>query len=205
MILQELCRNSATWDDPLSDVLQVKWNRWKTDILQLERISIDRCYKPQGFGEIKNLELHHFCDASTVGYGHCTYLRLINETGEVHCTLVMGKSRVSPIKTVTVPRLELTAAVLSVKMSSFLQTELDLKIEREVFWTDSREVLGYIKNETKRFHVFVANRVRQIRDESLPLQWRHVSTKDNPADTASRGLKVEQIEASKWLSGPDFL
>ncbi|XP_041471855.1 uncharacterized protein LOC121421260 [Lytechinus variegatus] len=205
IILQDLCRTSAAWDDPLPDLLQDRWNKWKTDILQLERVSIDRCYKPEDFGEVKNVELHHFCDASNLGYGHCTYLRMINGRGEVHCTLVLGKSRVSPIKTVTVPRLELTAAVLSVKMSAFLQAELDLKIDREVFWTDSRVVLGYIKNETRRYHVFVANRVRQIRDESSPNQWRHVSTQDNPADAPSRGLTVDQLEASKWFMGPDFI
>eukprot|EP00057_Strongylocentrotus_purpuratus_P004676 XP_003729220.2 PREDICTED: uncharacterized protein LOC100890809 [Strongylocentrotus purpuratus] len=117
----------------------------------------------------------------------------------------MGKSRVAPIKIVTVPRLELAAAVLSVRMSSFLRTELGLKFDREVFWTDSRVVLGYIKNESRCFHVFVANRVRQIRDESSPLQWRHIGTKVNPADGASRGLMVDQVESSKWLAGPDFL
>ncbi|XP_041460999.1 uncharacterized protein LOC121412159 [Lytechinus variegatus] len=205
IILQDLCRTSAAWDDPLPDLLQDRWNKWKTDILQLERVSVDRCYKPEDFGEVKNVELHHFCDASNLGYGHCTYLRMINGRGKVHCTLVLGKSRVSPIKTVTVPRLELTAAVLSVKMSAFLQAELDLKIDREVFWTDSRVVLGYIKNETRRYHVFVANRVRQIRDESSPNQWRHVNTQDNPADAPSRGLTVDQLEASKWFMGPDFI
>ncbi|XP_054773404.2 uncharacterized protein LOC129281498 [Lytechinus pictus] len=205
IILQDLCITSAAWDDPLPDILQDRWNRWKTYILQLERVSIDRCYKPKDFGEVKNVELRHFCDASNLGYGHCTYLRMTNGRGEVHCTLVLGKSRVSPIKTVTVPRLELTAAVLSVKMSAFLQAELDLKIGREVFWTDSRVVLGYIKNETRRYHVFVANRVRQIRDESSPNQWRHVSTQDNPADAPSRGLTFDQLEASKWFMGPDFI
>ncbi|XP_071486763.1 uncharacterized protein [Diadema antillarum] len=205
LILQELCRSSAARDDPLPDILQSKWDKWKADILQLDRLSIDRCYKPKGFGEIKNAELHHFCDASNLGYGHCTYLRLTNENGEVHCTMVIGKARVAPIKTVTVPRLELTAATLSVRMSSFLRTELDLNIDREIFWTDSRVVLGYIKNETRRFHVFVANRVCQIRDESSSSQWRHIGTKTNPADGASRGLTIDQIEASKWFTGPDFL
>ncbi|XP_063967807.1 uncharacterized protein LOC135157132 [Lytechinus pictus] len=205
LILQELCRTSAEWDDPLSDALKAKWEQWKTDILQLQYISIDRCYKPKDFGETRDVQLHHFSDASNAGYGQCTYLRLTNQEDKVHCTLVMGKSRVTPIKTVTKPRLELTAALLSVKMSSFLQNELDFVNAKHFFWTDSRVVLGYIKNEARRYHVFVANRVSQIRDESMPSQWHHIDTKNNPADTASRGLTVNQIEQSRWLTGPKFL
>ena len=205
VILQDLCRISAAWDDPLPDALRIRWEKWKTDILQLEGISIDRCYKPKDFGDIKNVQLHHFSDASSVGYGQCTYMRLTNQDDKVHCTLVMGKSRVAPIKTVTVPRLELTAALLSVKVSSFLQNELDLVNAEQFFWTDSRVVLGYIRNELRRYHVFVANRVSQIRDESLPAQWHHIDTKENPADGASRGLTMDQIKTSKWLTGPDFL
>ena len=205
VILQELCRISAEWDDPLPDALRARWEKWKTDILQLERISIDRCYKPKDFGDIKNVQLHHFSDASNVGYGQCTYMRLTNQDDKVHCTLVMGKSRVAPLMTVTVPRLELTAALLSVKVSSFLQNELDLVNAEQFFWTDSRVVLGYIRNETRRYHVFVANRVSQIRDESLPSQWHHIDSKENPADGASRGLRVDEIEPSRWLTGPSFL
>lgn len=83
---------------------------------------------------------------------------------KVHCALVIAKARVAPLlKVVTIPRLELTAAVLSVKVSLFLKRELNLQIEREYFWTDSKVVLGYINNEARRFHVYVANRVPIIR------------------------------------------
>ena len=91
---------------------------------------------------------------------------MINDRDEVHCALVMAKSRVTPLKPVTVPRLELTATVVSTKISSLLQKELNYQDMQEFFWTDSRVVLGYISNEARRFHTFVANRVQAIRDHA---------------------------------------
>ena len=204
-ILQELCGSSAEWDDPLTDALRARWEKWRSNLLAVDSLAIDRSYKPVDFGEVKTTQLHHFCDASTTGYGQCTYMRLTNNEGRVHCTLVMGKSRVTPLKPITIPRLELTAAVVSVRVSSYLQSELRLENVEEFYWTDSNVVLGYIKNDSKRFHVFVANRVQQIRQCSSPSQWRHVRTHENPADGASRGLTIDQIKTSIWLTGPRFL
>ncbi|XP_068247735.1 uncharacterized protein [Palaemon carinicauda] len=131
-------------------------------------------------------ELHHFSDASEKGYGQCSYLRMTDANGQVHTRLVMAKSRVSPLKTFTIPRLELTAALASVKVSYFLKKELKVNISKEVFWVDSTIVFGYIANQCKQFKVFVANRVAQIRNHTLPEQWRYVSSSDNPADLCSR-------------------
>ena len=103
------------------------------------------------------------------------------------------------------PRLELTAAVVSVKSSVQLQQELDLEELEDVYWTDSQVVLGYIANETRRFHVFVANRVQQIQEHSSPNQWHYVDTKLNPADHASRGLSAKALLNSSWITGPAFL
>ena len=87
-----------------------------------------------------------------------------------------------------------------------LRQELEYEITTETFWTDSMVVLGYIANDSKRFHVFVANRVQQIRDHTTSSQWRHVKTAENPADDASRGVSVDElVHQSKWLTGPDFL
>ena len=71
--------------------------------------------------------MHHFSDASDIGYGQASYLRMVNEDGKVYCCLLIGKSRVTPLKFVSVPRLELTAAVLSVKISQQLKQELDIE------------------------------------------------------------------------------
>ena len=130
---------------------------------------------------------------------------MVNDRDEVLCSLVMAKSRVTPLKPVTVPRLELTAAVLSTKISDFLQKELRYDDIPETFWTDSKVVLGYISNDARRFHTFVANRVQAIRDRTSPKQWNYVDTKDNPADDAKRpgssrtDQKQQMVEWSKLL------
>lgn len=138
---------------------------------------------PPGFGQVVRKELHHFSDASTCGYGQCSYLRQVNDDGSVHCALVMEKSRVAPIKVTTIPRLELAAAVVSVTTSNTLKEELGLTDVIEYFWTDSKVVLGYINNETHRFHT--SNRIQKIHftpllsngDMSQPLITAHQAFK----------------------------
>ncbi|XP_043088736.1 LOW QUALITY PROTEIN: uncharacterized protein LOC122334940 [Puntigrus tetrazona] len=205
LVLQEMCRNGTGWDDPLPKELQSSWEHWKADLVNLEKICISRCYVPANFGKVVKRELHHFSDTSNSGYGQCTYLRSISEEGNIHCALVIGKSRVAPIKVQTIPRLELTAAVISVAMSNMLKQELDYADIEEHFWTDSQVVLGYINNEARRFHTFVANRVQKIHLSTTPQQWKYVPTNENPADHASRGLNTNEILTSNWLTGPDFL
>ena len=109
----------------------------------MENINIRRCYKPTGFGYIVEYTLHHFSDASETGYGQASYLRMINKNGDVHCCLIFGKSRVAP-EYVSLPRLELTFANLSVKVSNMLRRELDIPVTSEEFWSDSHVILGYI-------------------------------------------------------------
>ncbi|XP_076857249.1 uncharacterized protein LOC143511529 [Brachyhypopomus gauderio] len=204
-ILQEMCRHGTGWDDPLKVELQPRWEHWKGDLNNLDKIDIPRSYAPVNFGKIIRTELHHFSDASISGYGQCSYLRLSNEDGEVHCALVIGKSRVAPTKLTTIPRLELTAAVVSVKVSNMLKEELGYANVQEFFWTDSKVVLGYINNEARRFHTFVANRVQRIHLSTTPKQWKYVPTTENPADHASRGLTVSELLSSNWFTGPRFL
>ena len=105
----------------------------------------------------------------------------------------------------TIPRLELTAAVTSVRISDQLRRELQLENTEEIFWTDSKVVLGYIANESRRFHVYIANCIQEIQDKTSPKQWRYVETRSNPADEASRGLCAKDISISKWILGPKFL
>ena len=117
----------------------------------------------------------------------------------------MGKSRLAPLKPVTIPRLGLTAAVCSVRISEQLHRELEYHINQEYFWTDSKVVLGYISNESRRFHVFVANRVQDIQDSPSVDQWNYIESKQNPADEASRGMKAQELLDSRWITGPAFL
>ena len=130
---------------------------------------------------------------------------MVNKNGKICCSFVQGKARVTPSKAVTVPRLELTAAVLSARVSEQLKGELDIEITDEVFWKDSRVVQGYIANSVRRFHVFVANSVQEIQVKTSIKQWRYVDTKTNLADEASRGLRARELTQSKWIQGPNFL
>lgn len=129
------------------------------------------------------------------GHGTVSYIRMQN--GEsVHVTFVLGKARVAPLKQMTIPCMALTAAILAVRVDRMLQAEpqeSQLKLESSLFWTDSTSVLKYIRNEDKRVHMFVANRISAIRKASNILQWWYVPTAQNPADDASRGLRVEHL------------
>ena len=204
-ILQEMCRRGIAWDDPLPDELRPRWECWRSELPKLTQLHVPRCYQPVGFGCIKECELHHFSDASSTGYGQCSYLRLLDDSNKVHCSFIIGKSRVAPTKVITMPRLELTAAVVSVKMSNLLQNELEYENLQEYFWTDSKVVLGYLNNEARRFHIFVANRVQRIRQSTKPDQWNYIESEQNPADHASRGMNVCDLINSTWFSGPNFL
>ena len=163
-ILQELCKSNFSWDDAVSDDYIVEWERWKKELQLLENLKMERCFKPSKFGKVIDCSLHHFPDASQDGYGQVTYLRIVDEKGYTKCNLVMAKSRVPPTKFASIPRLELTAAALSIKVSAMLGRELAIHPTiKEYFWTDSEVALGYVNNDAKRFKIFVANRVQLIR------------------------------------------
>jgi hypothetical protein len=204
-ILQQMCKDNVGWDEPLSESLRPRWAQWIAELPKLAQLQIPRCFVPENFGPVVCYELHHFSDASVNGYGQCSYVRVINQNHDVHCALVMGKARVSPLKFVSIPRLELAAALVSVKISDILRTEMTYENVQEYFWTDSKVVLGYIANDARRFHVFVANRVEQIRNSSEPSQWKYVESANNPADHASRGLHADELTKSNWFHGPAFL
>ena len=167
---------------------------------------MERCLKPANFGTVVSRQIHNFSDASSTGYGQVTYLRIENEKGDIHCAFLMGKARVAPVKTMKIPRLELTAATVSVKVGEMIAKELDEPAESKTYWTDSTTVLKYIRNNKQRFHVFVANRVQTIRDATNSNQWRYVGTDINPADDSSRGLKGHELSKQHcWITGPNFL
>ena len=205
IILQKMCTQKADWDDPLSPDLKPQWELWLKSLTDLKGLNIPRWIQPTDFGSIRRKELHHFCDASTSGYGACSYLKLINHDGKSHCCLLIAKSKVAPIKTVTVPRMELQAAVLAANLSEVLHRELNLTVDQEYYWSDSRVVLGYINNESKKFHTFVANRVQKIHDKTQSECWNHIPSEENPADIASRGLYVNDLMSSNWFNGPERL
>ena len=203
-LLQELCRRQLGWDEEVDDIFIRQWKAWREDFENVENLGIPRhcgSYVEDG----GRAELHHFSDASESGYGACSYLRVVSTTGTVSCTLVYAKSKVTPLKVQTIPRLELQAAVQAAQVSAHLRRELRTKLATEVFWTDSKVVLGYLHNTTKRFHTFVANRVQQIHQLTEERQWKYVPSADNPADLASRGTTTAGLNNSIWFHGPRFL
>uniref|UniRef100_G3NQ66 Uncharacterized protein n=1 Tax=Gasterosteus aculeatus TaxID=69293 RepID=G3NQ66_GASAC len=123
---------------------------------------------------------------------------ITDSAGNNHVGFVMGKAKLAPRPEQTIPRLELCAAVLGVELA-------DLQLDATTFHSDSKVVLGYISNETRRFYVYVSNRVLRIRRSSRPDQWRYVSTEQNPADHAIRAVTAGRLNDTNWLSGPKYL
>ena len=139
-----------------------------------------------------------------MGYGTAAYVCYVNEAEDRFSSLVFAKARVAPLKPVSIPRLELAAAVLAVRVSRMVMRGWQRSFNRVNFWTDSAIVLYYINNKNSRFHTFVANRVSEIHEHTRPKQWRHVGSENNPADKVSRGL-LDVSSAQLWLDGPAFL
>ncbi|CAH8290201.1 unnamed protein product [Schistosoma bovis] len=204
VILQDTCRQKLDWDAELPVDCQTKWNNWCRHIKGLDHLRISRCLKP-GF-EPSSAQIHCFPDASELAYGVVAYIRYKSVFGQIHCSFLLAKSRVAPLKLVTIPRMELTACVLCAKIGRHVREQLSIPISSVIYWTDSTVVLHCIRNTTKRFERFVSNRLETIHELSTPSQWRYVKGKLNPADHASRGLSLnDKAKVREWLQGPRFL
>ena len=204
LLFQEATRLKLPWDGEVPYDLKQKWVKWIQCLQWMTKFNVPRCIKPMGF-EDAYLEIHNFSDASEKAYGCCSYLRCINQNGEISVNLILSKSKVAPLKQISTPRLELQAAVLAVRVDRMLRSELDLKLGPSFFWVDSEIVIKYIRNDEKRFKVFVGTRVGEIREVTSPSQWNHIAGKDNIADCTSRGQSLESLDIEKWISGPSFL
>ncbi len=207
IIVQNLCRKGLGWDDVVPMKEREEWQRWLSNLHCLENIRISRWYQPSYFSEVNNIQLHVFSDGSEAGYGACAYLRLTDQDGRIACSLVLGKSRLAPIKQTSIPRLELCGAIVSCRLyATLIEEQLDVKIDRIVFWTDSMILLGYINNTARRFKTFVGNRLSLIHEMTSPEQWRYVDSASNPADLASRGIDPrDETSIKTWLIGPQYL
>lgn len=193
------------WDDPLPENLSKEWQCWRDSLIHLESLLIPRCYHPKQFGDVTRTEIHAFSDASQDAIGVTTYLRQINLRGEVSVSLVFAQAKLAPKQATTIPRLELCGAVLSTQAVKRILKELRSTIDEIIFYTDSKVVLGYIQNESKRFYVYVANRVQIIRAHSHPSQWRYIDSAANPADLTTRSITTKHLPNSCWFKGPEFL
>ncbi|KAK6168072.1 hypothetical protein SNE40_021971 [Patella caerulea] len=193
LIMQELWRKQWKWDRPLEGQLLDRWVKWKKNLHTIENVKIQRCYFSHSEHSNCNIQLHHFSDSSEFAYGSVSFLRIQYDNGNIESKFIMGKSRNAPLKVVSIARLELQAAVLATRMSTFIVYELELKFESITFWTDLMIVLNYINNTNRRFKTFVANRVTELHESTTPDQWKYCPGIENPADDVSRGMNPEQL------------
>ncbi|XP_028391897.1 uncharacterized protein LOC114516570 [Dendronephthya gigantea] len=196
---------SLGWDDPLPISLQRKWQNWKESLAILAETYVPRCFLQEKTSQIKKAEIHAFSDGSDLAIGIAVYLKLTNQSGEIKVSLVFAQAKLAPKRATTIPRLELCAAVLAVKAVKWITHELKIKIDEIFFHTDSKVVLGYLQNESKRIYVYVANKIQVIRTGSDPSQWHYVKSSENPADMATRGKPAKDLLDSIWFTGPHFL
>ena len=204
MLLQEVWVTGLDWDEPLPYELSRKIDDWYQDLLNLPLLKVPRCLQyPE---ESVNVSLQVFNDASEKAYGSAVYQRTVYNSGKISARLVMSKSKVAPLQSTSIPRLELMSAVLGLRVAKKVTTTFGMEIRDVTFWCDNSNVLWWIRGMSRNFKPFVANRVSEIQSNSNPIQWRYVPTKMNPSDLTTRGSKLQRlIEDTFWLEGPEFL
>lgn len=191
-LFKELWLQKISWDEPLPTDIQEKWLKWCEELPSLSELKIPR--KILGFSNrVLAVEIHAFSDASKLAYGTAIYLRVKRESC-IEVNLITSKSRVAPVKEITLPRLELLGALLSARLTNKLKPIFDQKVTSTVYyWTDSKITLYWIKGSPKRWKQFVANRVIEINNLSDSNSWYHCYSRDNPADILSRGTSVSSF------------
>lgn len=203
MLMQRLWQSKISWDESVPLDIHSTWIRFKANLDDINSIKIPRhaiCKNP-----IK-IEMHGFSDASEVAYGACIYIRSFDSFGNYHVHLLCAKSRIAPIKTITIARLELCAALLLAQLSETVKKSLDLQVDTIFYWCDSKIVLAWINSSSQQWKIFVANRVSQIQSLTNPDSWFYVKTQENPADIVSRGLNPSLLLNNKlWWHGPTWL
>ncbi|GFS54320.1 integrase catalytic domain-containing protein [Trichonephila clavipes] len=203
IFMQSLWSLKIDWIDELPSERAKEWHRFLEDFNSVRSICIGRCIvHPQA----TRVELHGFADASEKCYGAVIYCRSQSPDGATTVKLVTSKSRVAPVKSVTMPRLELCAAVPLAKLMKRVETDLQMKTPPVYLWSDSTIVLAWIQKEPNLLKTFVANRVATIQHLTNAEKWHHVSSEQNPADLVSRGLDPSSLlNNSLWWNGPKFL
>ena len=204
LLMQDLWRSGVQWDDELPNELVSRWKMYEEDITQFLHIDIPR--KVYSIKNLSNIQLHGFCDASEAAYGACIYIRSIYTDGSIRTILWCSKSRVAPLKTITVAKLELCAAALLAKLVQRCIPYLNINIDNIFLWSDSKIVLCWLRSCSRAWNTFVANRVGEIQDLTPIENWHHVNTLDNPADPLSRGVMPAKLADKKiWWHGPEWL
>lgn len=203
IVLQQLWRLKIGWDESLPNDLHTIWRSYYDQLSRINDIFIPRvvvCANPV------KVELHGFCDASESAYGACVYVKSSTSDNENVVKLLCAKSRVAPLKTLTLPKLELCGALLLARLVQKITEALTLQITDKYYWCDSQVTLGWLAREACNWKTFVANRVAEIQERSNKDRWHHVRSEDNPADVISRGINPEQLHnCDIWWNGPQWL
>ncbi|XP_055623613.1 uncharacterized protein LOC129767030 [Toxorhynchites rutilus septentrionalis] len=207
ILLQEVWRSGTHWDEKVKNELHQRWKKWINLLVDVRDLKIPRCYFPGATHQrYRDLQLHIFVDASESAYCAAAYFRTLNPDGLPECILVAAKTKVTPLKTQSVPRLELLAAVLGGRLAQFINENHTLSITRKVLWSDSATVLAWLRSDHRRYKQFVACRIGELLTISDVTNWRWVPSKQNPADLATKWGNGPDLSAnSVWFKGPSFL
>jgi len=178
------------WDTQLSSDIQRRWVSFIRELQDLKSLSITR-----KVNLLSNHppEIHGFFNASQEAYGTCFYIRMRDIQGMWNSQLLCAKTRVAPLKERTIPRLELSGALLLVELANKVAKSWSVELHTFLLWTDSSIVLGFLNSQTTRLKTFVSNRINQILELTDVKQWHHVRSEDNPVDVTSRGLRPAEI------------
>ncbi|XP_053685846.1 uncharacterized protein LOC128735386 [Sabethes cyaneus] len=206
ILIQEVWRSNTEWDSRIPMNIATRWMEWTAALKQMEGIRIPRCYFPNYHPDsFKSLELHVFVDASEQAYAAVAYFRIV-DNGQVRVALVSSKTKVAPLRGLSIPRMELMAALLGARLRKTIEESHSLTIRKTYFWSDSSTVCSWIKSDVRRYRQFVAFRVNEILSLSSIDEWQWISTKVNVADEATKWGKGPVCNVdSRWFRGPDIL
>lgn len=203
ILLQQLWLSKLDWDTPVSRDIALTWDNYIKSLDCLPELKIPRHVMSN---YLQHKELHIFTDASQTAYGACAYVRTYDDNSEVTVKLLCAKSKLAPLKSLTIPRLELCGALVGAKLYNKIIESLRLKFTNVHFWTDSTIVIGWLSMSPHLLKTFVQNRVTEINELTDDSKWLHVQSKDNPADLLSRGLSLDLLNNNHlWWNGPSFL
>ncbi|XP_062710030.1 uncharacterized protein LOC134288640 [Aedes albopictus] len=213
LFIQQLWSQELSWDEPLSIELNSTWRRFKEQLQEINEIRIPRRVVAD---DAASFEVHGFSDASQKAYVACVYLRSLKSDGTSEMHLLSSKTRVTPLpskpgskkprRPYTIPRAELCGALLLSKLVTSVLKAMDMAIDKVVLWCDSQIVLCWLNKSAASLEIFVGSRVREINQLTHDFEWRYISSNDNPADLASRGVTPSDLQYSNlWWHGPAML
>lgn len=206
LLMQDIWRlpNNIDWDTEVPTHIITQWQSVYSDLTLANPIEIPRWLKLSNTNE--GVELHAFCDASKLSYACCVYLRVKHDDDTISCNLIAAKTKVSPIRVTTIPRLELCGALLASKLVRKCAQSLSIDDVPITVWCDSKIVLAWLATHPSKWATFVAHRASEIHENIDATCWKYVPTKQNPADIASRGSTINELQCSSiWWHGPTFL